>query len=101
MAELPNVIAAYNKYHGQGFEIVGVSLDPANEKEKLIKFVGNRRMPWRQIYDGNYWSAENARNYGVKAIPFTVLIGRDGKISAVSARGSALAPAIEAALKKT
>jgi hypothetical protein len=38
--------------------------------------------------------------YGVQAIPFTLLIGRDGKIAAVGARGELLAPAIEAALKQ-
>ena len=97
--ELPNVIAAYNQYHGQGFEIVGVSLDHANEKEKLVAFTADRKMPWPQIYDGEYWSAANARNFGVRSIPFTLLIGRDGKIAAVGVRGPALAPAIEAALK--
>ena len=100
IGELPNVVAAYNKYHAQGFEIIDVSLDRPNEKEKLAKFAVDRKMPWRQIYDGKYWSAENAKLYGVHSIPFTVLVGRDGKIAAVSARGAELAPAIEAALKQ-
>jgi len=58
------------------------------------------KMDWPQIYDGKFWQAENAVAYGVRAIPFTLLIGKDGKIAAVGARGPALAPAIEAALKK-
>ena len=57
-------------------------------------------MPWPQIYDGKYWQAANAVSYGVRAIPFTLLIGKDGKIAAVGARGADLAPAITAALKK-
>ena len=57
-------------------------------------------MPRRQIFNGREWSAKNAVAYGVHSIPFTILVGRDGKIAAVSARGPALAPAIEAALKQ-
>jgi outer membrane lipoprotein-sorting protein/peroxiredoxin len=100
VAELPNVVAAYNKYHDQGFEVVGISLDEADAKAKLEKFIADNKMPWPQIYDGGHWEAANAVAYGVHAIPFTVLIGRDGKIAAVEARGDELGPAIEAALKK-
>ncbi|HLK61498.1 MAG TPA: TlpA disulfide reductase family protein [Chthonomonadaceae bacterium] len=100
VAELPNVIAAYEKYHSKGFEILGVSLDQANAKDKLVSFTKEKKMTWRQVYDGKYWEAENAVAFGVQSIPFTLLIGKDGKIAAVGARGEALAPAIEAALKK-
>ena len=100
VAELPNVIAAYGKYHSKGFEIVGISLDQPNQKDKVVKFTQDKQMPWRQIYDGKYWQADNAVAFGIQAIPFTLLIGKDGAIAAVGARGEALAPAIEAALKK-
>ena len=100
VAELPNVIEAYKKYHAQGFEILGISLDQATAKDKLTSFIKEHNMDWPQIYDGKYWQAENAVAYGVRAIPFTLLIGKDGKVAAVGARGPALAPAIEAALKK-
>lgn len=100
VAELPNVVSAYGKYHAKGFEIVGISLDQPNAKEKVTKFAHDNKMPWRQIYDGKYWQADNAVAFGIQAIPFTLLIGKDGKIAAVGARGEALAPAIEAALKK-
>jgi len=98
VAELPNVQEAYAKYHDQGFEILGISLDRDTDREKLVKFITEKGMPWKQIYDGKFWEAANAKAYGVRAIPFTLLIGKDGKIAAVGARGPALAPAIEAAL---
>jgi outer membrane lipoprotein-sorting protein/thiol-disulfide isomerase/thioredoxin len=100
VAELPNVIAAYGKYHSQGFEVLGISLDQKDARPKLEAFIKEHNMPWAQVYDGGYWQAANAVAYGVRAIPFTLLIGKDGKIAAVGARGPALAPAIEAALKK-
>jgi len=100
VAELPNVVAAYGKYHSKGFEVLGISLDQANARPKLEAFIKEHNMPWPQVYDGKYWQSENAVAYGVRAIPFTLLIGKDGNIAAVGARGEDLAPAIEAALKK-
>ena len=40
--ELPNVIAAYKKYHSKGFEIVGISLDD-EDKTSLDKFLAGTR----------------------------------------------------------
>jgi thiol-disulfide isomerase/thioredoxin len=98
--ELPNVISAYGKYHAQGFDVVGITLDKQNDKVKVQEFVTKSQMPWRQIFDGKYWSSANATAYGVRAIPFALLIGRDGKVAAISPRGPDLGPAIEAALKR-
>jgi outer membrane lipoprotein-sorting protein/peroxiredoxin len=100
VAELPNVISAYNKYKAKGFDVLGISLDREGDRGKLTSFIKEHKMPWRQIYDGRFWQAANAKAYGVQSIPFTVLIGRDGKIAAVGARGEALAPAVEKALAK-
>jgi len=98
VAELPNVITAYNKYKPKGFDVVGVSLDREGDKPKLMKFTAQNKMPWRQIYDGGYWSSKIPTAYGIKAIPFTLLIGKDGKIAAVNPRGPELEPAVTAAL---
>ena len=100
VAELPNVVAAYNKYKNKGFDIIGVSLDRAGDRQKLVAFAKSHAMPWRQIYDGKHWQSAQAKRYGVQAIPFTLLIGRDGKIAAVGARGEELEPTIKAALAK-
>lgn len=96
VGEMPNVIANYKKYHAQGFDIVGVSLD--QDKGALTKYIAENKMPWRQIFDGKGWGSEVPKQYGVQAIPFGLLIGRDGKIVGVSVRGPALGPAIAKAL---
>ncbi len=98
VGEVPNVIAAYKKYHAQGFDIVGVSLDQS--RTPLVHFIAENKMPWRQVYDGKYWSSAVPREYGVMAIPFGLLVGRDGKIAAVDVRGPALEAAIQQALAK-
>jgi len=100
VGEMPNVVAAYDKFKGQGFDIVGISFDRADARQTLIDFTQKNKMPWRQVYDGKFWKSEVGQLYGVQAIPFTVLVGRDGTIAAVNARGPALEPAIQAALAR-
>lgn len=97
-AEIPSVRAAYRNFHSRGFDIVGISLDQPGERPALVSFLREHGMTWPQIYDGRYWNSRIAALYKVQAIPFTVLIGRDGKIAAVGARGLELQTAIRAAL---
>ncbi|RYX81420.1 redoxin domain-containing protein [bacterium] len=95
IGELPNVKANYDKYKGQGFDVLGISLDQS--VPPLTKFIKEKEMPWRQVYDG-YWDGPIATSFNVRAIPATILIGKDGKIAAIGARGEELEPAIKAAL---
>ena len=98
-AELPNVIAAYKKHHGSGFEIIGVSLD--SDREKLDAFLKKTDgMTWPQYYDGEGWSNKLAVKYGVQSIPFAVLVGPDGKIIGKDLRGDELETAVAKALGK-
>ncbi|HEX6813966.1 MAG TPA: redoxin domain-containing protein [Planctomycetota bacterium] len=85
IAELPHLLAAYEKYHDKGFEIVGISLD--QDPAALERFIAERKMTWRQHMDGKN---EVAAAYGVRSIPATFLIGADGKIAAVGLRGDRL-----------
>ncbi len=95
-AEMPNVKAAYEKFHPQGFEIIGVSLDSKEDAWKqAIKDLG---MTWPQISDLKGWECEGAAAYGVRAIPATVLV-KDGKIVARDLRGEELAKKVEELLK--
>jgi peroxiredoxin len=88
VAEVPNVVAAYNKYHAQGFEIIGISLDRSAAAMK--KFTSEKNMTWVQYCDGLGWDNKLSRKYGVTSIPSTILIGRDGKIVARDLRGDEL-----------
>ena len=88
MGELPNVLATYEKFHGKGFEIVGISLD--EDRAAFDKCIADRKMTWRHHYDGNGWKNEIAVAYGVQSIPATYLVGPDGKIVAMGLRGEKL-----------
>ena len=100
-AELPKVVAAYNQYHDKGFEVLSVSLDRSKQGPALLQFVKDNSMTWPQIYDGQYWKAAVAVQYGVHAIPCPVLVDGDtGTIIAADtgALGHKLTKALQSAL---
>ncbi len=97
IVELPNVIAAYDKLHAKGFEIVGISLD--SDRAKLDDFVKEKGMKWPQHFDGKGWKNEISSGFGIRSIPAIWLVGKDGMIVSSSVRGR-LEEAVEAALEK-
>ena len=76
--EVPEIQKAYAKFHDQGFEIVGISLDV--DKESLLKFTAEKKMPWPEFFDGKKWENKLAVKYGVDATPTSYLLDRHGKI---------------------
>lgn len=94
IAELPNIQKTYAAYHDKGFEVVGISLDRAADKEKLESFIKEKNMPWPQAYDGEGWGNAIAKQYGITSIPATFLIGKDGNIVETSLRGNDLEKAV-------
>jgi thiol-disulfide isomerase/thioredoxin len=96
-SEIPNVIATYQKHQAEGFEVLGISLDQS--RNDLESFLGQHDgMTYLQYFDGQGWNTKLAVKYGVRSIPFAVLIGRDGRIIARGLRGEALEAAVENAL---
>ena len=86
--ENPNVVKVYQKYHGKGFEILGVSLD--QRKEDWLKAIKDDNLTWLHVSDLQYWQNAAARLYGVNAIPQSFLLDKDGKIIAKGLRGEQL-----------
>jgi zinc protease len=101
VAELPNVVAAYEKYHDRGFEVLGVSFDRTNAAAKLASFTKDHHAPWPQIYEGRYWQTTIGTQYAIDSIPHAFLVdGTTGNILAEGEdlRGEKLEPAIAQAL---
>lgn len=105
-AELPHITAAYEKYKAQGFEVLSVSLDYADKTtvDAYKKWVAEKGMNWRHIYDQKDWTGPLVKAYLVdgSGIPSPFLIGRDGSLvaSGDKCRGDELVKSIELALSK-
>ncbi len=96
-AEMPNVKAAYEKYHAKGFEVLGVSLD--NNKDKWLNAIETLGLPWQHLSDLKGWQCEASSIYGVQGIPCTMLIAQDGTIVATDLRGEELEKKLAELLK--
>ncbi len=94
--EMPNVVAAYNELHKDGFEIVGISLDQS--KEKLLGYTQQAGMTWPQYFDGKGWANDISRRYGINAIPAAWLVDKKGVVRTTQARGADLAVQVRALL---
>ena len=97
-AEVPNIVAAYKKYHSQGLDIIGVSLD--EDRQKLLSYIKDNDMTWPEYFDGQGWENKLAAKYGIQAIPATYLLHTNGVIIATDLRGGALEQAVAKALPK-
>ena len=91
--EMPNVVAAYKKYHDKGFEVVGLSFD--REKEPWVKAITEWDMPWIHLSDVKYWKSLAADVYSVNSIPDNLLIDPEGTVVARGLRGHALEEKLE------
>ena len=97
LGEIPNIKAVYEKYHNQGFDVIGVSFD--EDAAVLREFIAEKEIPWRQILDGGGFGGTFAKQYGVHSIPAPFLIDREGKVLSVKARGSLLDELVEAEIE--
>ena len=99
-AELPNIKAVWEKYHGDAFDVLSVAV-----------WEESRRMTWRNTIDtakvyGVTWNQLNNAHleptalYGIQGIPHMILFGPDGTILArgESLRGESIAKAVAEAL---
>jgi len=96
VAEIPNVKKAYDAWHDKGFEVIGVSLDKPDAKDKLLSFVKEKELPWPQYFHGGEGRNPLSEKFAVTSIPAMFLFDKEGKLITTNARGERL----EVELKK-
>ena len=98
-AELPNVKKMYKAYHDKGFEVIGVSCDDSSKEDVFKDFLKTNEIPWKQMFDEKAVVPNQQRGgkpiqvseyYGINGIPCPILIGKDGKVISLNARGNEL-----------
>jgi len=101
----PKVVETYKKYKSKGFTVASVSLDgldtrtrsryPAEQipnqlerqKDRWTKAIEQDQLLWDwHVSDLKKWDSSAAATYGVRSIPKTFLIDRDGKIASIDPR---------------
>ena len=92
----PDVVAAYQKVHEQGFDVLGVSFD--TNKEAWLAAVEKDGLTWTQVSDLQGWSNAAGALYAIAFIPQNALI-KDGVIVARNLEGEELMEEIERQLR--
>lgn len=88
----PDVVAAYQKYHDQGFDVLGVSFD--TKKEAWLAAIEKDNLTWTHVSDLQGWSNAAGALYAIAFIPQNALI-KDGVIVARNLEGEALMEEVE------
>ncbi len=78
----------YAQYHEKGFNVVSVSLD--TNRQKWLDAIEKHQLPWAHISSLKGFKEEGALTYAVQAIPYIVLIDRNGNIVLQNMHGPVL-----------
>ncbi len=104
----PHVVEMYHKYKDQGFTVFSVSLDGidtrsrkrypdpeklkegmANQKKRWVSAIEKDQLTWDyHVSDLSKWESIHAAIYGVRSIPKTFLIDREGNIAYINPRNN-------------
>jgi thiol-disulfide isomerase/thioredoxin len=76
--DLPELQKVYQRYHGKGFEIVGVNLD--NDPAELQAFLGQDPLPWPQVFEEGGMDSRLADAFGIISLPTMILVDAEGKV---------------------
>ncbi|MBK7429245.1 MAG: AhpC/TSA family protein [Saprospiraceae bacterium] len=111
----PHVVETYHRYKDKGFTVFSVSLDGLdegtrsrlagdatqleaqleNQKKRWVDAIAKDQLAWEyHVSDLKKWDCAPAKDYGVRGIPRTFLIDKEGKIAAINPR------ALESELQK-
>lgn len=102
----PHVVEVYHKYKEKGFDVFSVSLDGLDSRtkkrydtqEKIAAAMKKSEDRWAQaikkdnltwdnhVSDLKKWESQAAAMYGVRSIPKTFLIDKEGNIAAINPR---------------
>ncbi|MEZ6138462.1 MAG: thioredoxin-like domain-containing protein [Pirellulaceae bacterium] len=96
MREIPTIRSAYEGLHDQGFEVLSVNMD--ENLEDAQKFLDNQRFAWTTHRSADTealgFKSAFAQRLGISAIPFMLLVDREGNVVDIHVRGDKLIPRV-------
>ena len=92
LADIPQLKSVYQKYHAQGFDIIGMDSEMLGQKDLDAEFAKEAQLKAREIVStrGISWTQATAesslpvavRSFGIESLPAKILINRNGEIVA-------------------
>lgn len=76
--DLPQIQDLYNKYHSQGFDVLGINLDASPELAEA--YIKQHKVAWAHIHEEGGLESAPARDFGVISLPTMFLVDKSGKV---------------------
>ena len=87
--EMPKMKKLYAKYHDEGVQFIGISLDKSEDEgglDALKKYVSEKEILWPQYYLRKDGDIEFSNSWGISGIPALFIIDKKGNLKSVQAR---------------
>jgi Redoxin len=72
--ELAQIKIAYDKFHGQGFEVIGIYC--YTDRDRMNHDIDTLGLPWPQYFDGQ--NGKFTQEFGIDGIPHMFLVDKKG-----------------------
>jgi thiol-disulfide isomerase/thioredoxin len=99
LAELPHLRELHAAYP-EDFLVLGINMD-VGSRHQFVGWLQRHRIPWPQVHDGRGRNGDAAVLFRVWAVPFSVLLDRDGRPVAVNVRGKDMAAAVAGLVERS
>ena len=76
--DMEQIKQLYARYGRRGFEVIGVNLDSSIEPAR--QHVASKKIPWKQIADGEGLDGRLANEMGVMTLPLMILVDAKGQV---------------------
>ncbi len=100
LEDLPHLRRLVREFGGQGFEVLGVSMDEMG-RPGFRSWLLRQRIDWRQVHDGRSFDGALARQFEVDAVPATFLYDRRGRLLGRDVGLEEVEAILQAALRST
>ncbi len=83
----PYLAYLYKEFHEKGLNIIGVSLDKEDARDKWTQAIETDKLTWTQVSNLKFWNDPIVKQYNIQSIPATFLLDSEGKIVAKNLTG--------------
>lgn len=98
--EIPNIRRVHELFNAKGFEVISVNMD--RDLTPVRQYLGKRPLPWRTLHSDDPttlgFESPIAKQLGITAIPFILIVDRSGKVAAIHVRGDKLELVVQSML---
>lgn len=82
--EYPTLKSVYDRYHKEGFEVIGISSDKT--RAQFDQYSKRKKIPWPQHYETKPWEGRIMKQFRVRYIQRLFLLDHTGRVAAEDTR---------------